>query len=307
MGSAGAAALAANEHAAARIAALEGEVPAPPEPPHSPSGGGDGGGNPFVNFFTHDIPATAGWAYNHGPHQVLNTLGYASNNLGEALQAGANAAMSAAGVLMVVGGAGGEGLGAVADATGVFVEVGIPLNVASAAVITAGVGVTGYYGSQAAQDFGKMYSEANSDGVIGESEGGPGEWVGKSRGGGSEDSWRYQEQISGKTRGPDGKIPEYEVNGVDFDGYRPDPNGGPGTLLEAKGKNATKFMTHEKLKHVSKQAPHLVKQARHQVEAAQGTPIEWHVAGRGAAQDIEKLLDAKGLAGKIEVIWTPAN
>jgi hypothetical protein len=174
MSAARSAALAANQRCTTRLAELQTRIPTPPAPPgHAARAGrpaaaapddGDGGGNPLVTFFTDYVPSAANWVYQHGPHQVLNTLGYAAEHPGETLHTTADLAMTAAGAFMVIGGGGGEAGGVAADATGVLAEVGIPLNIASAGLITAGIGTTTYYGSQAAQDLGKMYSEANSDG-----------------------------------------------------------------------------------------------------------------------------------------------
>jgi len=54
------------------------------------------------------------------------------------------------GVLLIIAGSGGEAGGAALDATGIGAVIGVPLNIASAAVITAGVGLAGVGVSQIA-------------------------------------------------------------------------------------------------------------------------------------------------------------
>lgn len=48
----------------------------------------------------------------------------------------------------------------------------------------------------------------------------------------------------------------------------------------------------------------MIEEARAQIEAANGTPIEWHVSTRERADEIRDLLDGAGL-GDITVVFTP--
>jgi len=60
-------------------------------------------------------------------------------------------------------GAGGEAGGAVLDATGIGLPIGIPVNVASAGLIATGATVAGVSAVKANHDLGTMWAEAQSE------------------------------------------------------------------------------------------------------------------------------------------------
>jgi hypothetical protein len=106
---------------------------------------------------------------------------------------------------------------------------------------------------------------------------------------------RYQEQISGCS------VDEaYIVRGVRFDGYK------DGVLLEAKGLGyANKFFDDlSPQPWFTESAQNMVEQAKRQSAAANGTPIQWHVAEAKAANAIRKLFQSNHVHG-IEVVHTP--
>src|ERR1051326_7906397 len=96
----------------------------------------------------------------------------------------------------------------------------------------------------------------------------------------------YQGQIPGRAANE-----SFLVNGVKFDGVA------GGTLLEAKGPGHAQFV--DKAAGAFKAwwsgAKGLVDQATRQIAAANGAPIEWHVAEKTAATAIQNLLTKNGL------------
>jgi len=138
---------------------------------------------------------------------------------------------------------------------------------------------------------------------IGASDGGAGQWREIPRP--DTDAYRYQERITGAPRGV-----EYNVNGVDFDGYDAERN----VLLDAKHwtqecplSDRCRF---EPLK--SGLADKLVREARSQIDAVRqsDTPIEWRVVDEEMALRIAAILN-DGIAprdrGRITVIFTPES
>ncbi|WNG45711.1 hypothetical protein F0U60_17560 [Archangium minus] len=124
---------------------------------------------------------------------------------------------------------------------------------------------------------------------------GPGQWtpVKESM---SRRAARYQQQISGRS------VDEsYVVRNVRFDGFK------DGVLLESKGLGyANKFT--DKLEPklwFTKGARNMVEQAQRQFQAANGTPIRWHVAEAKVADAIRGLFRNNRVRG-IEVVHTPA-
>lgn len=143
-----------------------------------------------------------------------------------------------------------------------------------------------------------------SDFAIGASDGGPGQWSGISRP--DSDAYRYQERITGAPRGV-----EYNVNGVNFDGYDPQRD----VLLDAK--------------HWTQECPlgdrcrseglrtalsnKLLEEARRQIDAIRNgeTRIEWRVVDEEMALRIGKILD-EGIGSaddrrRISVIYTAVS
>jgi hypothetical protein len=83
---------------------------------------------------------------------------YVSSNPGAIAKDGLDLLGLAGSVAMIGAGGTGEVGGLALDLTGVGVPVGVPLNVAGAAVITAGVGGVGYFADQLIKDLGINYT-----------------------------------------------------------------------------------------------------------------------------------------------------
>lgn len=248
----------------------------------------------------------------HGAEALAHFGGYAVSNPAQSLQVGADLGLSALGVLGMVAGAGGEVGGVALDATGVGAVAGVPAAVASAGLITAGIGTTAAGALKAGQDLSDMWTQAQADTsqgsssgagtssrlpTRGSSDGGNGQWVGVKRGGGSSRSWKYQQKISGHGRYSDGTVPEYKVNGVTFDGF-------DGSVLqEAKGPGYAKLLSHRKIGPLVENM--LVKQAQRQSAAAGGTPITWHFAEKDAAEAMQAIIRRRRLGSAVTVVWTP--
>jgi hypothetical protein len=101
-------------------------------------------------------------------HGVGNFFSYLWDNPGEIGKLVVDGGVSALGILTMLAGAGIEGGGVVADATGVLVEVGVPLNVIGAGVIGVGGTMTAGGVVQMGRDLNQMNSEAQSEGGSGE-------------------------------------------------------------------------------------------------------------------------------------------
>ena len=116
---------------------------------------------------------------------------------------------------------------------------------------------------------------------VGASDGGPGAW--RRPGRGPEDAHsRYETQITGAPHGT-----EYAVKGVDFDGY----DASRGVLIEAKHYTRDNPMVKGYPPSARDSiAAEAIAQARRQVIAAEGRPIEWHVATKEGADAIRDLL-----------------
>lgn len=94
---------------------------------------------------------------------VLNFGGYAAAHPRQAAGLLGDVTGMAIGLLGVAAGSGGEAGGAVLDATGVGLPVGLPVNVASAGLIVTGIATTTASAAKATQDFGTMWAEANAE------------------------------------------------------------------------------------------------------------------------------------------------
>lgn len=121
---------------------------------------------------------------------------------------------------------------------------------------------------------------------------GPGKWVNTTESMSSRAA-DYQTQITGRPANQ-----SYVVNNVKFDGY----NGT--SLLDAKGPGYAKFVGPSgRFESYFGGRQSIVTQAQRQLEAANGTPIQWHVAEPEADQAIRTLLNDKDVSG-IRVINT---
>src|SRR5262249_28357805 len=139
--------------------------------------------------------------------------------------------------------------------------------------------------------------------AIGASDGGPGAWSSITRP--DTDAYRYQERITGAPRGV-----EYNVNGVNFDGYDADRD----VLLDAKHWTQECPLggrcRYEPLKRAL--SDKLVEEALSQMDAVRtsGTSIEWRVVDEEMALRISAILDERIDAvdrTRIVVIYTPSS
>ena len=141
-------------------------LPSAPDP-DSPPDEDEGGGHWY------DGLVSAGkWTYNHTVVPTVNGLA----NLGQAMFEHPEDLLSmAAGAGLIILGTAGEGGGLLLDATGVGAIGGVPLNVASAAVITAGATLTGAgavdLAHHASQNNNTVLNEAQGSGGSGSSSG----------------------------------------------------------------------------------------------------------------------------------------
>ncbi|WP_230979448.1 Tox-REase-5 domain-containing protein [Steroidobacter gossypii] len=140
--------------------------------------------------------------------------------------------------------------------------------------------------------------------ALGATDGGPGTWSSITRP--DNDAYRYQERITGAPRGV-----EYNVNGVNFDGYDATRN----ALLDAKHWTQECPLgdrcRYEPLKRAM--ADRLLEEARRQLDAIRGhdTRIEWRVVDEEMAVRIGEILD-RGIPDiddrrGITVIYTPLS
>ena len=132
-----------------------------------------------------DIGNVASGAWNWTEHHVASWAGDAGRDIAgagewawhavdnpDALKAAADAAGMALGALAMVAGAGGEVGGGVLDATGIGALVGVPVNVASAALITAGAGMAAVSATDMGHNLTHMAQDANNAGSSGSQGGG---------------------------------------------------------------------------------------------------------------------------------------
>jgi Restriction endonuclease fold toxin 5 len=135
--------------------------------------------------------------------------------------------------------------------------------------------------------------------------GGPGGWVAKNESM-SDRARAYQDQVTGQPKAAGSYV--YQVSGggatAGFDGYR------DGKLIEAKGPGYAGFTKNGQFQAWWADSPsggrQIVQQARREVQAADGTPIEWDVTEPQAAQAIKQLLKSNGISG-ITVRYVPAQ
>ncbi|GFE89757.1 TadE/TadG family type IV pilus assembly protein [Steroidobacter agaridevorans] len=140
--------------------------------------------------------------------------------------------------------------------------------------------------------------------TLGATDGGPGAWSSITRP--DNDAYRYQELITGAPRGV-----EYNVNGVNFDGYDADRD----VLLDAKHWTQECPLgdkcRYEPLKRALSEK--LVEEARSQIDALRttDTSIEWRVVDEEMALRISSILDegidVRADRARIVVIYTPIS
>jgi hypothetical protein len=140
--------------------------------------------------------------------------------------------------------------------------------------------------------------------AVGATDGGPGAWSSITRP--DSEAYRYQERITGAPRGV-----EYNVNGVNFDGYDADRD----VLLDAKHWTQECPLGDRCRSEPLRRAlsSKLVEEALRQIDAvrAAGTAIEWRVVDEEMALRIAAILDA-GIddaadRARIQVIYTPPS
>jgi hypothetical protein len=115
-----------------------------------------------------------------------------------------------------------------------------------------------------------------------------------------EASQRYHSQVTGA---PEGWV--YRVRTgpgpkdfVDFDGFK------KGALQEAKGPGYRELLEKMDGKGWFKGKAEMLEQARRQLDAAGGTPIQWHFAEKEVADAIRAVFTQRNLEA-IEVLYTP--
>ncbi|HEX8438327.1 Tox-REase-5 domain-containing protein [Archangium sp.] len=125
---------------------------------------------------------------------------------------------------------------------------------------------------------------------------GPGQWTQKTERMSGE-AQRYQSQVTGA---PEGWV--YRVRTgpgpkdfVDFDGFK------NGVLLEVKGPGYRQLLEKMQEKSWFEGIDDMVAQASRQLQAAKGTPIQWHFAEQDVAERIRKVFSLRELDA-IEVI-----
>jgi hypothetical protein len=107
----------------------------------------------------------------------------------------------------------------------------------------------------------------------------------------------YQSQVTGRAPGE-----VYKVGNLSFDGFR------GGKLLEAKGQGYGRFAKAGRFHEWFRGRLQLINQANRQIAAANGTPIEWHIAEPEAYDAIAKAFEeAKVDMTKITLVHTPAR
>jgi hypothetical protein len=122
-----------------------------------------------------DIGDVASGAWDWSEHHVARWTGDAGGDIAgagewawhavdnpDALKAAADAGGMALGLAAMVAGVGGEVGGGLLDATGVGAVVGVPVNVASAALITAGAGLAGVSATDMGHNLTHMAQDANN-------------------------------------------------------------------------------------------------------------------------------------------------
>jgi restriction endonuclease fold toxin 5 of polymorphic toxin system len=140
--------------------------------------------------------------------------------------------------------------------------------------------------------------------IHGQSDGGPGVWGEPKTPRSSKTTKRsspYQQKITGAPEGTEYLVPleRRKTGEVAFDGYDPARN----TLLDAKEyKNYPPKDVKPALR--DKMEKGIADEAAAQVEAAKGTPIEWHFPNPQKAAEVKKILSKNGVEG-ITIVVTP--
>ena len=111
----------------------------------------------------------------------------------------------------------------------------------------------------------------------------------------SERASQYQSDISGH-------LSEYSyvANGVKYDSF----DDLAGKLIDAKGPGYANFVKDGQFQPWFSGADDLVMQAQRQLQAAEGTPIQWFFAEETAADATKYLLQSRGITG-VEIIYSP--
>ena len=133
----------------------------------------------------------------------------------------------------------------------------------------------------------------------GQGDGGPGKW-GPPTTPRNSLGVAYQEQVTGAPAVTEYKVPlaSRKSGFVDFDGYDPDRN----VLIDAKDYNNWPPDDPPFLR--DKAIDKILSEADDQVEAANGTPIEWHVPTDAKAVELTNIFKDNGVEG-ITVVTTP--
>lgn len=134
--------------------------------------------------------------------------------------------------------------------------------------------------------------------AIGSSDGGPGQWREIKRP--DTPAYRFEKQVTGAP-----KNTEYNVNGVDFDGYDAKRN----VLIDAKNYGPDNpLVTNTPPFLVKSMQDKALKEAQGQLNAARPpAKVEWHVSNKAAVDALTKLFEESNLTGKerLVIIFTP--
>ncbi|XCW06713.1 Tox-REase-5 domain-containing protein [Streptomyces sp. HUAS MG47] len=141
--------------------------------------------------------------------------------------------------------------------------------------------------------------------TLGDTDGGDGFWSSRNRNPAPNwvnESWlRYQEQITGTTRGQEYTVPHPKEgeNPVDYDGWDSSRN----TYLEAKNGYDSFLSKPGKTELTPSGKNTFVTEAKRQVEAARGKPVEWHFSNEEVMKAARKAFREEGL--DIKCSYTP--
>ncbi|CAM5520452.1 hypothetical protein GCM10010329_54720 [Streptomyces spiroverticillatus] len=139
--------------------------------------------------------------------------------------------------------------------------------------------------------------------TLGDADLGDGYWASRDRNPAptfKNESWlRYQEQITGTTRGHEYVVPHPEKGkrAVEFDGW----DSGRQVFLEAKNGYDSYLARPGKTKLTKSGADKFVAEAQGQLAAAKGKTVEWHFSNKEVAAAAQKLFDGKEMPIVVKV------
>lgn len=271
-----------------------------------------GGGNPVSNiefdghnWFTDAVSSSADWISSNASSLVDAAANTAQIIVGAAGIDEGLGLMAAGVATCVLGGI--ETLGAACVVGGAEVLGGLALaGTSTALVVNGAVGLTGDITAMRNSDSGS--SGGGSGGGSGSSgsglrtpsgsDSGPGQWTHVNRPNPDAAYWRFEQQVTGVDHGYEYEVTNPETGrGVKFDGYDSKTD----TLIDAKfgysnGKwvdgdgNATPMLENK-----------VIEQAQRQLQAANGTKVEWVFSNQKAADAVSQIFDENGINISVRV------